>query len=62
MTTNEKLGEISRIMSDGYHFHNFRLMMESIESEKTSATSEILVIIDRFWKLAKIAERGPSHD
>ena len=55
MDTNKQLGEISRIMADGYHFVNLRFLLEGLPED--AAKQEIKKIVEQFYKLCIYAEK-----
>lgn len=55
MNTNEQLGEISRIMADGYHFIQLRFLLEGLPDDENK--QQILQIVEKFYKLCKYAEK-----
>lgn len=58
MTTTQKLGEISRIMADGFHFTNMRSMLESVERDTDQESAQqILEMVDHFHRLCMYVER-----
>lgn len=58
MTTTQKLAEISRIMADGYHFINMRMVLENLETDPNQdAAVQVLEVVHRFYNLCKYVER-----
>lgn len=55
MTTLHRLGEISRIMADGFHFVNLRFLLEGLEEDESKV--ELLKIVERFYLLCKFVEK-----
>lgn len=55
MDTNKQLAEISRIMADGYHFVNFRAMLDSMPNDM--GKEKIEEIVKNFYKLCVFAEK-----
>ena len=58
MTTTQKLAEISRIMADGYHFLNMRMVLENLETDPNQdASAQVLDVVNMFYRLCKHIER-----
>lgn len=61
---SKKLGEISFIMGDGYHFMKMRMLMEGIDEKITNATAtqvelDVYKMVEQFHRLCKYAEGNP---
>jgi hypothetical protein len=53
--TTQQLGEISRIMADGYHFVNLRFLFEGLQDDVNK--QQLTEIVENFYKLCKYAEK-----